>query len=133
MQSPGTNQIAYYSMNSNMTRKNAFRNKSSPKVIWEECGPPLTAENALAHFVCYQLRNAHYRRVQSLSRGQATSTQQGYMRPIMPNINLQADYFLLIISECTLIASKKSIRSLTYTESLVLLVILVQTYRISTR
>jgi len=40
----------------------------------------------------------------------------------MPNINVQAGYFLPIISDCTLIACKKSIRPSTYTELLLLLV-----------
>jgi len=43
----------------------------------------------------------------------------------MPNANvgLQAYYCLPIISDCTLIASKKSIRPFTYTKLLLLLVI----------
>ena len=44
-----------------------------------------------------------------------------------PNISVQGDYFLPIISEYTLIASKKSIQPCTYSELLLLLVILVQT------
>jgi len=54
----------------------------------------------------------------------------------LQNLNVQADYFLPIISDCTLIASKKSKRPLkpfAHTDILLLLVILVQTYHISTR
>jgi len=42
---------------------------SPPKVILEERITTLMAENALACFVYYYLHNAHYRRVQSFSRG----------------------------------------------------------------
>jgi len=49
----------------------------------------------------------------------------------MPNVNVQADYFLPIISDCTLIPAK--IQPFTYTERLLLLVILDQTYRIWTQ
>jgi len=48
------------------------------KVIWEERVATLAVENALARFVC----NVHYGRVQSFSRGYATSTSQCHMRII---------------------------------------------------
>jgi len=49
---------------------------------------------------------------------------------MVPNINVQTDYFWLIMSVCTLIASKQSIPPFTYTELLLLLVIFIQNYHI---
>jgi len=57
-------------------------NKLSPKSLGKSVSPPLMAENAFIYFVCYQLCNAHCRRVQSLSCGYATSTPQCHMQPI---------------------------------------------------
>jgi len=57
-------------------------NKSSPKSFGKSASPLFTAENALACFVCYYLYNDHCRRVQSLSRGYATSTQKCHTCPI---------------------------------------------------
>jgi len=54
-----------------------------------------------------------------------------FQETAMPNAKYECTsrLFLPIILDCTLIASKKSIWPFTYTELLLLLVILVQTYR----
>jgi len=43
--------------------------------------------------------------------------------PNMPNIDVEADYFLPIISDCTSTDGKKSIPPFTYSELLLLLLI----------
>ena len=59
-------------------------NKSSPKSFEKSASLPLTTDNGIAHFMCYELRNRPYpcRRIQSLSNGYATSTRQCHMHPI---------------------------------------------------
>jgi len=42
---------------------------SPPKLFGKSMLLPLTTENGIANFVCYELRNTHCRRIQSLSHG----------------------------------------------------------------